>query len=262
VAHAVKLDVFEGPIDLLLHLITRRRVDIYDVPLAEIAAEYLDAVRAMDDLDLEAATGFLVVAASLLELKSARLLPGPAPDSDEARLLEERDLLLARLVECSTYRAAGLWIAQALREGAAYIARAVTPEPQIAAVLPDLLGGTSTLDLARAAGRLLAPHPAPVLDTTHVAPATASVRAAILDLCSELRVARDSTFSELCRAAAGRVEVVARFLALLELFKSGAVDLTQAERFGDIRARWTGEVTVDDVIAEADEYASGGRPTR
>src|SRR3990170_8750914 len=109
-AYEVKLEVFEGPIDLLLHLITRQRVDIYDVSISTIPDEYLKAVEQMTQLDLEIATGFLVVAATLLELKSARLLPSRRMDEAEAQLLEERDLLLARLVECTTFREAGVWV--------------------------------------------------------------------------------------------------------------------------------------------------------
>ncbi len=109
--YEVKLEVFEGPIDLLLHLITRQRVDIYEVSISTITEEYLRAVGALDDLDLEAATGFLVVAATLLELKSARLLPARDADDEEGGLLEARDMLLARLVELATFREAGAWLA-------------------------------------------------------------------------------------------------------------------------------------------------------
>ncbi|MDQ4026294.1 MAG: segregation/condensation protein A, partial [Actinomycetota bacterium] len=130
-AYEVKLEVFEGPIDLLLHLITRQRVDIYDVSLSQITEEYLAALEGLDAADhgsaeggvaysLETAPGFLVVAATLLELKSARLLPGRTGDEDADGLVEERDLLLARLVECATFREAGAWLARGLEAGAAF----------------------------------------------------------------------------------------------------------------------------------------------
>ena len=126
-AHEVRLEVFEGPIDLLLHLITRQRVDIYEVSIATITDEYLQALGAMEGLDLEAATGFLVVAATLLELKSARLLPAPDRDDDgDLALLEERDLLLARLVECATFREAGAWLFAGLQRGTDFHPRDVT----------------------------------------------------------------------------------------------------------------------------------------
>jgi segregation and condensation protein A len=255
-AHSVALDVFEGPLDLLLHLITRRRIDIYEVSLAAIASDYVAALRDRDDLDLESATGFLVVAATLLELKSSRLLPGPAEAPEEARLLEERDVLLARLVECSTFRAAGAWIAGRLEEGGSAHGRTAGLEPRFAGLVPDVLAGTSIEDLARAAARSLAPRPEPEIDVTHIAPATASVRDAIHTLAAQLRVGSEMTFRELCSSARRRMDVVVRFLGLLELFKAGAVSLGQADRFGEIRARWTGEVSAEEVAADAEEYTA------
>lgn len=259
-AHSVKLDVFEGPIDLLLQLITRRRVDIYDVPLATIAREYLDAVRARDDLDLDAATGFVVVAATLLELKSARLIPARTSEGDDASLLEERDLLLARLVECATFREAGGFIAARMEAGSAYHAREVGLEPRFAGLAPDPLAGITVEAIAGAAGIALTLEPVPALDVSHIAPASASVRDALVGIAGDLQSGGPATFRELCRRAVGRLEIVVRFLALLELFKAGAVDLTQAERFGDIRARWTGEVAAEAVVDEVQEYAAHGGP--
>jgi len=254
--HSVKLDVFEGPIDLLLQLITRQRVDIYEVSLATVAREFVDALAAMEDLDLESATGFLVVAATLLELKSTRLLPArELPDDDNAAFVEERDLLLARLVECATYRAAGEWIAGGLEAGAAMHPRTAELDPTLAGLEPDPLERTSLSDLADAAARVLqAPAPAP-LDLDHIAPTTASVRDAIRSIALQLQGAPERTLRSLCPPSAGRIDVVVHLLALLELFKAGAIELGQAERFGDIQARWTGECSADDVIAAADDYA-------
>ena len=261
-AYEVKLEVFEGPIDLLLHLITRQRVDIYEVSLATITDEYLTAVTAMEDLDLEGATGFLVVAATLLELKSARLLPSSDIGEGDS-LLEERDLLLARLVECATYREAGGWLAAALKRGEDFHGRAVTLEEPFLDVAPDLLANTTLDRLARAAAALLAPRPAPVLDVSHVAPLTASVADAILEVAARLKADSRVSFEELCGRSPERIEVVVRFLALLELFKAGAIDLQQADRFGAITAHWTGEADVDDVLEEAEEYTveTGGAGT-
>ncbi|MGH2730073.1 MAG: segregation and condensation protein A [Actinomycetota bacterium] len=250
--YEVKLEVFEGPIDLLLHLITRQRVDIYDVSLATITEEYLAAYKTMDHLDLESATGFLVVAAALLELKSARLLP--AHGSDEAgHLLEERDLLLARLVECATYREAGSWISGRLASGARYHARQAGLEEPYAAIGPDVLAGVGPLELAAAGARLLATAPAVVLDISHLAPIRASVRDAIVDV-ADLLHERPATLDELCGPGPRRIEVVVRFLALLELYKAGAIELIQADRWGAIRASWTGDVAPEEVVDAAEEY--------
>jgi segregation and condensation protein A len=255
-AYEVKLEVFEGPIDLLLHLITRQRVDIYDVSLATITEEYLNAISGSDSLDLETATGFLVVAATLLELKSARLLPSRGPDDVEAALLEERDLLLARLVECATYREAGLFLGAALRRGEAWRPRDVSLEPQFVNLAPDLLAHVGLDDIRQAAEIALQPKPQPILDTSHVAPIVASVRDAIVEIADRLAGGAPASFEDLCGRRNDRIEVVVLFLALLELFKAGAVDLDQSERFGAIRATWTGDASIDDVVAEAEEYTA------
>ncbi len=254
-AYEVKLEVFEGPIDLLLHLITRQRVDIYDVSLAQITEEYLAALSGLDQADLETATGFLVVAATLLELKSARLLPGRTGDEDETHLLEERDLLLARLVECSTFREAGAWLARGLEAGAAAHGRSAGLEERFVDIAPKIVLKTTPERLGALAAAALAPKPQPEVDVSHVAPIRATVRDAILEVAALLRGREAAAgFRELCSGATERIDVVVRFLALLELFKAGAVDLVQVDRFGDIRARWTGDAEADEVLAEADEY--------
>jgi segregation and condensation protein A len=259
--HEVKTEVFEGPIDLLLHLITRQRVDIYEISLATITEEYLRAVSAMDEVDLEKATGFLVVAATLLELKSSRLLPGRSADDLDPDLLEERDLLLAKLVETATFKEAGGWLWAGLEEGAGFHPRTAGPEPELVSSAPDLLRGLKPQDLARAAATALNKPPPLVLDTSHLAPIRASVHDAIVELSGRLSRQGSATFEALCTDAGERIEVVVRFLAVLELFKAGAVDMGQADRFGSIRVAWTGETTVASVLEEAEEYTidQGGR---
>jgi segregation and condensation protein A len=253
-SYEVKQDAFEGPLDLLLHLIARQRVDIYEVSLAEITREYLAEV-ARRAFDLEATTGFLVVAATLLELKSARLLPVDEADEADVQLLEERDLLLARLVECATLREAGAWIAVALHRGEAYLPRQAGLEPQLIALAPDLLARTNVGDLV-AAARSLAPAPVAPFDSSHVLPLRGSVKDAIAELAGALCAVSRLSFEQLCGRRQDRAEVVVRFLALLELFKAGAVELSQGARFGDIEAAWTGEVDADAVLAGVeDEHA-------
>ena len=257
--HEVKLEVFEGPIDLLLNLIGRHRVDIYEVPLAAITDEYMGVLARMERTDLETSTGFLIVAATLLELKSSRLLPaGDAEDVDTA-LLEGRDLLLGRLLECATYREAGAWIAAGLEIGAGWHGRTAGPEPHLVDLAPDLLEGTTLRDLARAAAAAMAPRPAPEFDLSFVAPPTVSVREAIVEVAAELETRGRATLEELCGPRRLRIDVVARFLALLELFKAGAVELDQQERFGSIAASWTGEADVSAALDAAEDYSVGGR---
>lgn len=252
-SYAVKLENFEGPLDLLLHLITRQRVDIYDISLATITEEYLAAVRTLGEMDLETATGFLVIAATLLELKSARLLPS-GDEEAASRLLEERDLLLARLVECATFREAGAWIAAGLSAGARRHGRAVALEDRFASLAPDLLARTSLGDILARASFVFAPKPVIELDTSHVAPITASVRTAIEEVAEVLARRGSVSFEELCGRRLERIEVVVRFLALLELFKAGAIELTQADRFGAIEAIWIGAADAAAALELAEEY--------
>lgn len=259
--YEVRQEAYQGPLDLLLHLITKQRVDIYDVSLAEITQEYLAEVFRRRDLDLEATTGFLVVAATLLELKSARLLPSGATDEGDADLLEERDALLARLVECATFREAGAWISAALGRGESYLPREAGLDPHFTHLAPDLLTRTNVRDLAVAAARALTPSPLSPFDTSHVMPLRGSVKDAILEVARALSSASSLSFEQLCGHRADRPEVLVRFLALLELFKAGAVDLSQGVRFGDIEASWTGEVEAEEVLADVDEgltVAAGG----
>jgi segregation and condensation protein A len=258
VGYEVKLEVFEGPIDLLLHLITKQRVDIYDVSISTITEEYLAAIGPLEDVDLETATSFLIVAATLLELKSARLLPNRRLDDETAHLLEERDLLLARLVECATYREAGAWLAAALRRSEDLHPRTAGLEPAFLEVAPQLQITATPYDVGRVAARILAPKPVRHLDVSHVQPIRASVRDAILELAGALRARGRASFEDICGGETERLEVVVRFLALLELYKAGAVELSQLTRFGAITASWTGDVNEMELLEEADEYAVGG----
>lgn len=253
--YEVKLDVFEGPIDLLLHLITRHSVDIYDVSLATITEEYLAAVASLDTLDLELATSFLVVAATLLELKSARLLPGRAGD-EHARLLEERDLLLARLVECATFRDAGGWLAGQMRMGATRHPRQAALEERFVNVAPDLLAAAKLEHVVAAAATMFTPAPVIEIDISHVAPIRASVKDAVAEVAEVLMTGRPTAFEELCSRGMTKIDVVVRFLALLELYKAGAIELDQQDRFGAIRATWTGATDAAEVLEVAEEYAA------
>lgn len=252
-AHEVKQEAFEGPLDLLLHLITRQRVDIYDVSLSEITSEYLAEVARRSHLDLEAHTGFLVVAASLLELKASRLLPSLRSDEPDGGPLEERDFLLARLVEVATFREAGTWISAALNVGEAYLPRHAGLEPHLLELAPDLLGRTTVQDVAFVAARTLSPKPPMPLDTTHVLPLRESIKDAITEVATALCRQARLSFRQLCGRHVDRAEVVVRFLALLELFKAGAVDLVQGGRFGEIQAVWTKGVRAEQVLADIED---------
>ena len=237
-------EVFEGPFDLLLHLILREQVDIYEVSLSTIVDAYLGHLDAMERLDLEMATEFLLIAATLVELKSRRLLPGrdDIDLDDELALWEERDLLLARLVECKTFKDAAVVLQRLSAEAGRSYARTAGLEEQFLGLAPDLLAGVTADDVRAAFIRAVTPKPVPKVDLDHVAPIRASVADAVDELVDELpRVGRIS-FRRLTGGMVERLDVVVRFLAVLEMYKQGVVDLLQASTFGDIEIVWLGGV--------------------
>ena len=239
--YVVRTEVFEGPFDLLLHLIARQRVDIWQVSLSRITEDYLAEVRRMRQLDLEVATEFLVVAATLLELKAARLLPAPDADPDEAETaLEERDLLFARLLQYRAYKQAAELFGERMAEQAAYLPRRVGAEDVLKGVALDLLTGVEPAELARLAAAALTPSPQPEVRTSHIAPPKLSVAEAVADLAVRLRERGSSSFEELVGCKALPIEVVVGLLALLELYKRSLVEIEQTATFGAIAVRWTG----------------------
>jgi segregation and condensation protein A len=244
--YVVRTEVFEGPFDLLLHLIARQRVDIWQVSLSRITEDYLTEVRRMRQLNLEVATEFLVVAATLLELKAARLLPAPDADPDEAEAaLEERDLLFARLLQYRAYKQVAELFAARLAEQAAYLPRRVGAEDVLKGIAPDLLAGVEPEELARMAAAALTPTPPPQVTTTHIAPPKLSVAEAVADLAERLRRRGSSSFEDLVGRQAVPIEVVVGLLALLELYKRSLVEIEQTATFGDIAVRWTGGEAVE-----------------
>jgi segregation and condensation protein A len=248
VAYQVQTPVYDGPFDLLLHLILREQVDLYEVSLSTLVAAYLAELERMDGLDLEVATEFLLIAATLVELKARRLLPGDAEVDldDELALWEERDLLLARLLDCKTFKDASQVLAD-LADGAARSwARRAGPEDHFLDLTPDCLDGVAPADLRAAFLRATAPRPVPRVELDHVAPVRLSVAEAVAELADELPRVGVIGFRALTAAFVERLEVVVRFLALLEMCKQGLVDLDQAERFGDIRITWRGDADDDD----------------
>lgn len=266
-AYEVQTDVFAGPFDLLLHLILQEQVDIYEVSLTRIVDAYLGELEGMMEraeaereasgrLDLEVATEFLLIAATLVELKTRRLLP---VDSDvdldeELGIWEERDLLLSRLLECKTFKNAATVLRQLAGVASTMHARRTGPDERFFNVAPDLLEGIDAEDLQRAFIRAMTPKPQPTVDLHHIAPITANVTDAMLELADELPRVGVLSFRALTGDLVDRIEVVVRFLAVLELFKQGHVEIDQPDRFGDITITWVGDV--DDVLVPvgADSY--------
>lgn len=256
VSYAVQTDVFEGPFDLLLHLILRDEVDLYEISLTSIVDSFLthlDSVVAA--LDLEVTTEFLVIAATLVDLKARRLLPGPVDVEvdEELALFEQRDLLLARLIEAKTFRDAGNALELLAQAASRSWPRTAGLEERFVALAPDLLAGITPADLHAAWLRVSAPAPPPprvVLD--HVAPIRVTMEDAVNDLLSRLPGAGRLTFRALTEGLADRIEIIMRFLAVLELYKQGLIDLGQAVTFGDLEVTWVGEE--DSVLAGMDSY--------
>jgi segregation and condensation protein A len=250
----VNTPVFEGPFDLLLHLILKEQVDIYEVSLSRIVDAYLEEIERLQAIDLDLATEFLLIASTLVELKARRLLPGreDVDLDEELALWEERDLLLARLLECKTFKDVAAVFSRLADDADRSFPRAVGADERFAELLPDLMDGVNPGRLQRAMLKAITPRPAPRIDLLHVAPVRISVADALVELLDELpRVGRIS-FRRLTGGLLERLEVIVRFLALLELFKQGSVELMQTERFGDIEVVWTGG------DAAADEVQAGG----
>jgi segregation and condensation protein A len=241
-AFAVETPVFEGPFDLLLHLILREQVDIYEVSLSKIVDSYLAEIERLQMVDLDIATEFLLIAATLVELKARRLLPGrdDVDLDDELALWEERDLLLARLLECKTFKDVAGVFSRLADDADRSFPRTAGPDERFDELMPDLLDGVTGKRLHAAYQRAITPKPVERIDLFHVAPVRASVADAVAELVDELpRVGRIS-FRRLTSGLVERLEVIVRFLALLELFKQGVIELDQDEQFGEIDVLWTG----------------------
>jgi segregation and condensation protein A len=246
-SYEVQTPVFEGPFDLLLHLILREQVDLYEVSLSTIVDAYIAYLDQLDRLDLEITTDFLMIAATLVELKSRRLLPtvDEMELDDELALWEERDLLLHRLVECKTFKEAAIAMAVMAGEAGRSYPRAVGVDERFVNLMPDLLASVTPDDIRAAFVRATTPKPKPSVDLHHVAPIRASVTDAIAELADELPRVGRITFRRLTGGLVERLDVVVRFLALLEMFKRGLIDLDQAHRFGDIEIVWRGPDRAD-----------------
>lgn len=238
--YEVHTPVFEGPFDLLLHLITRDEVDLWEVSLSGIVDAYVAEVERMGAVDLDAATEFLLIAAILVELKAKRLLPGRDAGAidEELALYEERDLLLSKLLECKTFRDAGDALARMASAASRSFPRTAGLEPRFLALMPDLLAGVSAADVHAALVRVLTPKPVPVVDLDHVAPIRVSVGEVVEELTESLPARGVITFRALTEGLTNRIDVVVRFLALLELYKNGLVDLGQSESFGELEINW------------------------
>ena len=250
----LQLDNFEGPFDLLLSLIAKHKLDITEVALSRVTDEFIAHIkrRATDDgWDLEQTSSFLLVASTLLDLKTARLLPqGDVEDEEDLALLEARDLLFSRLLQYRAFKEVAAVFEHRLAEEAQRFPRAVGLEDRYATLLPEVLIGLGLEDFASLAARALQPKPVAEVSFAHLHAPTVSVREQATLVVDRLRRRGTMTFRALCGDAPDLVTRVARFLSLLELFREGAVAFDQVTPMGELSVRWTGaeegEIEIDD----------------
>jgi len=256
----VRLDNFEGPFDLLLSLISKHKLDITEIALSQVTDEFIAHIKALPDSDLEETTSFLLVAATLLDLKAARLLPqGDVEDEEDLALLEARDLLFARLLQYKAYKQIAAVLDQRLAAEGRRYPRAVGLDERFANLLPEVLIGIGLDQFAALAAKALEPKPEPELNLHHIHAPAVSVREQAVVVTDRLRRAGTMTFRALCGDSPDTLTTVARFLSLLELFREGVVAFEQMSALGELTVRWTGDDDVDVDQLITDEFE--GSPT-
>jgi segregation and condensation protein A len=252
----VRLANFDGPFDLLLQLIGQHRMDVTEVALSRVTDDFIAHIRSMgNDWDLEQATEFLVVAATLLDLKAARLLPdADAADVEDLALLEARDLLFARLLAYRAYQQVAALFRELEASALRRYPRAVTLEGRYLGLLPEVRLGLDPAGFAVLAAAVFLPKPTPVVGLEHIHASTVSVAehtAAMRALLTERGVA---TFSELVAGCTRTLEVVARFLGLLNLYRESLIAFDQPEPLGVLAVRWTGDGDTGAGMITDEEY--------
>ena len=269
---SVHLVNFDGPFDLLLQLISRHKMDVTEVSLSIVTDEFISFIRGLEasgeGWELEQATEFLVVAATLLDLKAARLLPsGDVEDEEDLALLEARDLLFARLLQYRAFKEIAATFSERIATADKSFARVVALDPALAALLPEVLIGVGAARFAAIAERVLTPKVAPVVAIQHLHMALVSVAEESKMVVEALRHSKSLSFRNLIADADSTLVVVARFLALLDLYRQGVLRFDQVIALGELQISWTGslegEVEITDefdipVILEMDDSTESG----
>jgi segregation and condensation protein A len=270
-AFSVHLDNFDGPFDLLLQLISRHKMDITEISLSLVTDEFIAFIRALEASGegwrLDQATEFLVVAATLLDLKAARLLPsGEVDDEEDLALLEARDILFARLLQYRAFKEIAATFSERITTADKYFPRVVALDPTLSALLPEVLIGVGPQRFAAIAERVLTPKVAPVVSVEHLHLALVSVAEESRVVVEALRRSKSLSFRNLVSDAENTMVIVARFLALLDLYRQGVLRFDQVIALGELQISWTGsesgEVEVSDefdipVVLEDDEPTEG-----
>jgi segregation and condensation protein A len=242
---------FEGPFDLLLSLISKHELDITEISLSVVTDEFIQYLKGMDlTQGLDEATEFLVIAATLLDLKVAGLLPqGELVDPEDAALLEARDLLFARLLQYRAFKDVSEWFATHLEAESTRHARVVRLEEKFRRSVPDLVWTTSLEDFGAIALLAFAPREIPTVGLDHLHAPLVSIREQAAHVVTRLREGKPLTFRELIADAGIPGVVVARFLAVLELYRHAAIAFEQHEPLGDLTITWTADTWSDDALA-------------
>jgi segregation and condensation protein A len=238
-AFAVELPVFAGPFRMLADLIMEQKVDVCDVPVASVTDRFLAEAREAERWDLEEVTWFLAICAVLLELKVGRLMPRHTELDEDDLLGVSPDLTYARSRELAAFRRVAVELARRLEDEAGFFSRDVGPGPEFSHLYPDPMTRVTAEELGRLAAQLL--RPPPTLDLTHVTPIRYTMAEAMSAV--ERRIegfGRKASFRDLVADCDERIQIVVRFLALLELYRDGRVELHQGETFGEIRVEWQG----------------------
>lgn len=249
----VHLSNFEGPFDLLLNLISRRELDVTQVALSQVTDEFIAHVKVGGAVwDLDKTSSFLVVASTLLDLKTARLLPGgEVTDPEDIAALEARDLLFARLLQYRAFKQLAAWLAETMTAAESTHWRPGGLEEQFRGVLPEVELHLSAEELARLAARAMSPRPEPVVELTHLHGSTVSLHEQVGQVASRLRAGGALTFRALIDGC-DRLTTVVRFLAVLELFRARQVALEQAAALGELIVRWT--AGDEEAVTVTDDY--------
>jgi segregation and condensation protein A len=252
---SVHLDNFDGPFDLLLQLISRHKLDITEISLSIVTDEFIAFIRALEASGegwrLDQATEFLVIAATLLDLKAARLLPsGEIEDEEDLALLEARDILFARLLQYRAFKEVAASFQDAIATADKSFPRVVALDPALASLLPEVLIGVGAQRFAAIAERVLTPKAPPVVAVEHLHSALVSVTEESKLVVEALRKGRTVSFRNLVQGADSTLVVVARFLALLDLYRQGALRFEQVIALGELQISWVGSDEGDILVTD------------
>jgi segregation and condensation protein A len=252
---SVHLDNFDGPFDLLLQLISRHKLDITEISLSIVTDEFIAFIRALEASGegwrLDQATEFLVIAATLLDLKAARLLPsGEIEDEEDLALLEARDILFARLLQYRAFKEVAASFQDAIANADKSFPRVVALDPALASLLPEVLIGVGAQRFAAIAERVLTPKAPPVVAVEHLHSALVSVTEESKLVVEALRKGRTVSFRNLVQGADSTLVVVARFLALLDLYRQGALRFEQVIALGELQISWVGSDEGDILVTD------------